>query len=450
MLDILRKAVNSGRSFASWTKLRLGGRASHKRESNAERDTSRQELKGRSPHLLLLAWSFPPEVNGGVYRPVSLVKYAVKAGWRVTVVSGPLNGQEGAAGIELLNSLPAGVAVFRALPAPPTSYRLLPKVDGGFQNIAPVSQAAVAACQYHPPTVVLASGPPFLTFISAYFVAKKFRVPLVLDYRDEWSIHTPQFVTASAFDKEWERRLLRAASAVVFATDATRDVYLAAINGLDASKCFVVSNGWDPDDFSGEPVASPRNSARGHDKFVISFVGSTGFMADPGAFLARFQEVMARCPSLRERLLLRFTGPKADELRGAFTSFQNQFQDSIELVDGVTKPAAVAEMRRADALLLLLKPFYDTTMPGKLYEYLAAGAPILVFGDTGLAASLVRRLGAGLVVPADDTSALEAALHRLLEEPGEHWETADRRSWIAGHTRSAQATRMLKLLSETQ
>jgi glycosyltransferase involved in cell wall biosynthesis len=436
MLDSVRKTVNSGRALASWMNLRAGG------------GTVPGNPGRRSPHLLLVAWSFPPEINGGVYRPVSLAKYAVKAGWRVTVVSGPLKGQESAAGLELLNSLPAAVGVFRALPAPLTSYRLLPKVDGGFPNIVPVSQAAVEACQDNPPTVVVASGPPFLTFISAYFVAKQFRVPLVLEYRDEWTIHTPHFVSATAFDKKWERKLLRSASAVVFVTEATRDVYLASIDGLEASKCFVVANGFDADDFAEEPAASTGNSPKSDDKFVISFVGTTGWAANPSAFLARFQEVMARCPLLRERLLVRFTGPKHDEFRGAFTSFRNQFRNSIELVDGVGKSAAVAEMRRAGALLLLLDSFYDASIPGKLYEYLAAGAPILVFGDTGIAADLVRRLGAGFVVPAHDSASLEAALFRLLEEPRARCETPDRIAWLADHTRGAQATRMLKVLSE--
>jgi glycosyltransferase involved in cell wall biosynthesis len=450
MFDIVRKALNSCRVFASWINLRFAANASTKRKSAVRGNVQPKAVDSYSPHLLLFAWSFPPEISGGVYRPVSLVKYALRAGWRVTISSGHLKDQPSAAGIDLLNSLPASVGISRALPPLPTSYKLLPVVDGGFPNIVPLAQAAVAACQQDSPTVILASGPPFLTFISANFVAKRFRIPLVLEYRDEWSVHTPHFVSASAFDKKWERKLLRSASAIVFVTESTRDTYLASIEGLDASKCLVVPNGWDPDDFAVEPVSSTASSVENRGKLLISFVGSTGGWTDPSAFLARFQEVLVRCPSLRERLLLRFVGPKSDEFRGAFSSFRNQFPNSIELVEGVPKSAAVAEMRRAGALLLLLDPFYDTSIPGKLYEYLAAGAPILVFGDTGLAADIVRRFGAGLVVPTDDSSLLEAALFHLLEESRAHWETPDRIAWLADHTRSAQATRMLKVLSEVQ
>ena len=450
MPDTVKKALNSVRAFASWINLRLATIALDKQYSFAGGGATSNSVGGNTPHLLLIAWSFPPEINGGVYRPVALAKYAVRAGWKVTVTSGPLKSPQSEAGIELLNSLPSTVGIFRALPAPPTSYKLLPKVDGEFPNIVPVAQAAVAACHHNPPTVVLASGPPFLTFISANFVAKQFRVPLVLDYRDEWSVHTPHFVSVSAFDKKWERKLLKSASAVVFVNESIRDFYLAAINGLDAGKCQVVPNGWDPEDFAEQPVPSTGNPMEKRGKFVLAFVGTMGWSYDPRAFLARFQEVLVRCPSLRERLLLRFVGPKLDEFRGAFSSFRNQFPDSIELVEGVPKSAAVAEMRRAGALLLLLASFCDTVIPTKLYDYLAAGAPILVFGDTLLAADLVRRLAAGLVVPTDDSSALESALFHLLKEPRAHWQTPDRTAWLEEHTRGAQATRMLKILSEVQ
>lgn len=439
--EIFERGINSGRLLASWWALRLGNPPEATRRAPSSK-----------PHLLLFAWHFPPAINGGVYRPHSLAKYAAKAGWDVTVVSGPLEESESAAGVDLVKSLPPTVHVFRALRAPAPSFRLIPKSgDGCFPEIITGLQAAVAACQENQPTVVVASGPAFQTFISAHFAAKQFRVPLVLEYRDEWSVHTPHFVEATAFDKKWERRLLRSASAVIFVTEATRDLYLASIGSLDAGKCAVVPNGWDPDDFRDAPSASARESLQSSERFTVSFVGTIGPHTDPSEFLARFQEIAARSPLLRERLLLRFTGTKGTgNGRRALENFRDQFQDSIELIDRVAKPDAIAEMRRAGALLLLLHPFYDTSIPGKLCEYLAAGAPILVFGDTGVAADLVRRLGAGIVVPAGDAAALKSAFERLLIEPREQWDTRERKAWVAKHTRGALAEDILQVLSAAQ
>ena len=90
MLDIVRKALNSGRVLASWVNLRLGTVASSRRSFGGNGRVRPKIVGSEAPHLLLFAWSFPPELNGGVYRPVSLAKYAVRAGWRVSVASGPL------------------------------------------------------------------------------------------------------------------------------------------------------------------------------------------------------------------------------------------------------------------------------------------------------------------------------------------------------------------------
>ena len=447
MLDRITRIVNSGRLLASWTKLRLDARDYPGPFLHAESGTTQSAVE-RSPHILLFAWDFPPAINGGVYRPHSLAKHAAKAGWQVTVLSGPLEEQEGAAGVDLLKSLPPAVKIFRAPRAQAPSYRLIPKSgDGCFPEIITASHAAVEACRQTEPTVILASGPPFHTFFSAYFAARRFRVPLVLEYRDEWCVHTPHFVDATAFDKKWEERLLRFASNVIFVTDATRDLYLASIGSLDSKKCFVVPNGWDPDDFFDEAAASASKSIVACDRFVISFVGTIGLHTDPSSFLARFQEVMARRPALRECLLVRFAGPKtAEKGRYLLANFRDQFPNSIELVGGVAKSAAIAEMRHADALLLLLDPFYDTSIPGKLYEYLAAGTPILAFGETGIAADLVRRLGAGIVVPTDDSFPLEAAFYRLLKQPREQWDTPDRKAWVVNHTRGELATKIMNVL----
>jgi glycosyltransferase involved in cell wall biosynthesis len=450
MLDKMKKAANAGRMLASWTNLRFGGAGLSEHFLHG-RGSAPSRLGERSPHLLLFAWHFPPAINGGVYRPHSLARHAAKAGWRVTVLAGPLGEMESAAGIELAQSLPPAVKVCRAPASPTPSYRLIPKSgDGCFPEIIAASEAALAACQDDPPTAVLASGPPFHTFISAYFVAKRFGAPLVLDYRDEWCVHTPHFVDVTAFDRKWEKRLLRSASAIVFVTEATRDLYLASVQGLDSKKCFVVPNGWDPDEFDQAPAVAPPSSKQGQ-RFVISFVGTIGLHNNPGAFLARFQEAVARCPSLLDRLLLRFTGPKiTEEGRRLLADFRDRFESSVELVEGVAKPAAIAEMRGAGSLLLLLDPFYEASIPGKLYEYLAAGPPILVFGETGIAADLVRRLGAGIAVPVNDSRALGASFERLLRKPCEQWDTPERKTWVAKHTRAELAGRVLNVLIQAQ
>ncbi len=53
-------------------------------------------------------------------------------------------------------------------------------------------------------------------------------------------------------------------------------------------------------------------------------------------------------------------------------------------------------------------------IPGKVFEYLAAGRPILAaVPPGGAAAGLIEEVGAGVVAAADDVEALRAALLEL-------------------------------------
>ena len=82
---------------------------------------------------------------------------------------------------------------------------------------------------------------------------------------------------------------------------------------------------------------------------------------------------------------------------------------------------ALAAQRAADALLLLIPHAGgrgDSVLSGKVYEYLAAGRPILAaVPPSGVAADLIRRTGAGEVVDRDDAG-------RSSQPRWRHWSIA--------------------------
>src|SRR6185295_9991245 len=107
--------------------------------------------------------------------------------------------------------------------------------------------------------------------------------------------------------------------------------------------------------------------------------------------------------------------------------------------------------RRAD-LLLLWKPDgagYRTMVPGKLYEYLDAGRPLLaIVPDGEEAARLATDAGAERVDP-DDRTALAAAFDRAFDAWAAHGPAPDRRpEWIDQHARGAIARRLGGLLDQ--
>ena len=101
----------------------------------------------------------------------------------------------------------------------------------------------------------------------------------------------------------------------------------------------------------------------------------------------------------------------------------------IVVPGSLTRERAVALQRAADALLLLASPRRTQLLNFKLFEYLAAGRPILALAAGTEAGRVVEELG-GDAVPADDVAAIVEALRRV----------------VAGELRPPNATRPPGLL----
>jgi glycosyltransferase involved in cell wall biosynthesis len=85
-------------------------------------------------------------------------------------------------------------------------------------------------------------------------------------------------------------------------------------------------------------------------------------------------------------------------------------------------------------------------IPSKLYEYIGAGRPVLLFADGGETGALVREIGAGLVVPRGDPRALEAALESIARGEAAARRPSAIEAWRRRHTREQLARDTFQLL----
>lgn len=345
----------------------------------ALRSRLRSSVKGRGTprgqRMLLLAWRLPPSVTGGVYRPWSFLRYAPQNGWEISAIAGPMQLTADEPGKWLLERLPRSTTIHRVAESElRPSWRWFPRVDGGFINALEVANFAYVKLRNDPPDVVMASGPPFHNFIAAYYVARRYGAKLVLDYRDEWSVGTNDFVRLGNCDRKWESFCLEKADAIVFVTQGFLDLYLETFNKLDASKCHLITNGWDEGDF---PTASASVDIGSHckeDKITISFIGRSGKFLPPDSFLATLDQLLLRDTSLTGRLRLRFVGRNFPDGRGPLEHFAHSRPDVFQALGKVTKPDAIRLMRGSSCLLLMnTGGKMVRTRPGKLDEYLAVG-----------------------------------------------------------------------------
>lgn len=427
----VRSSIDTVRARVRWARIRIP------RRPRGIRSTERDD----GLRLALLAMRFPPEIGGGTYRPASLASYAAKAGLNVTVIAGHARQRLTDAGAYLASLVPSNVVVHRARPEGQFAFSgLLPTLAGGLLELLNLYDAADQAFLSWNPDVILATGPQFYTFVAGQRLAARYGCPLVLDYRDEWTECPFDFVQSGELDRKWEKRCLAAAEHVIFTTESQQAHALESFPELEADRCTVLPNGWEPHDWIGLPAYHEGRTPDG--PLVVSFVGNLGNHTPPDEFLTELETCLDGRPDLRDGLRFRFVGTKSPEAAEQLASYP--WPEMIESIDQVTKSEAGRLMRESAALLLLNPPSLHRYIPGKLYEYMAAGPPILVHGAGGEVESLIERLGAGTVLAASDSDALAAALERICT--GSAGSTFDRTSWLTEHTREAIARRMIALV----
>jgi glycosyltransferase involved in cell wall biosynthesis len=138
----------------------------------------------------------------------------------------------------------------------------------------------------------------------------------------------------------------------------------------------------------------------------------TGTLVETPAML-RFLEALARRlsyePGRRGHVTLVIAGPYGEEYEARVRELD--LADIVRFVGPLPNAEARRLQREADVLLLVRNegPGYEAMVPGKLYEYLAAGRPIVAMVGTSEASGIARDCGAAVAAPHDGEAAVAAA-----------------------------------------
>jgi glycosyltransferase involved in cell wall biosynthesis len=420
-----------------------------------------------SRRLLVLAHFFPPLAGGGVHRVLSFARYLPAHGWDVTVVCAGEH-DYWVRDESLLARVPAATEVIRVSGGSALSawlrvrrdsgsgrrsggafarlrrladWWLLPDPYAGWSRRAAAAAAArVAHGGVH---AVLSTSPPDSVHLAAADLAARTRLPWVADFRDPWvglTWRTPPTPWHRARHAAMERRVLAGADLVLTAS-RTHLESLGASSGGRARRAEHLPNGF-------EPVV-PAEAAADPARFRVAFTGTLSQMDDAATLLDAVGQLLERVPAARGVLRVDLAGPYDTDHEARARA--RGLSDVVRYPGPLAHAEARALQRAAD-LLLLWTPRGDgfaAMVPGKLYEYLDSGRPVVaLLPARGEAADLVRRAGGEVLPPGD-----AAALARALETRYMAWRDTGRMpdarpDWLPEHERPRLAARLAARLDQ--
>lgn len=424
--------------------------------------------------VLLLAYMFPPIVDGGAFRPTAFARYLPEFGYEPLVLTRPDSGKLPVDPSQL-DTLPTAVRIervrsgfvdgwqeyFRRRLAWLRPIELLldrPRgwiADGVAWRIArrdqlrqwevswmhPAIASGLQLIERYKPEAIIATGPPFETLKAGWSLHRQTKLPLIADFRDPWTygvLWHPPTSRRARHEQAWEARVVRDSAAVVVVTPAMqatmKDSYPVA-----ADKINLVMNGYE--DLDGPEIAPPS------DRFVVSYIGSVMERRLPAVLFEALRRLRARHPEIARDLQVQLIGPNLG-VSSPTDLIRAERVDDLMVWLGPVSHQQSRMLMRSSHILLHIESTAAYAVSGKLFEYLAARRPVL--GITPLGSDDERFLnqsGAGRYVGLDEPDRIVAAIEAFWRD----WRNGSLGTkvdevWLKGFHRRAQTKKLASIL----
>ncbi len=236
---------------------------------------------------------------------------------------------------------------------------------------------------------ILSSSPPVSSHLAAKNLKDKFKIPWIADFRDLWTQnpYTNYFFIREYFERKLEIKTLKNADAITTTSShASEDLKILHRR----EEVYPVLNGFDTD--------QNMKNIRLSDKLNIAYTGSLyNGKRNPKLLFKAMNELNIENSVELSDFSIEFYGPIEGWVKEEIEKYG---LGNIVKLHGVVSRDDILRIQRETQILLLLSwnnPKEKGIIPGKIYEYLAAGRPILSIGPPqGPVKDLIESTNAGI------------------------------------------------------
>lgn len=374
--------------------------------------------------VLMIAYHFPPLAgSSGIQRTLRFVQQLPSFGWQPLVLTvGPLAYERTAE--DLQREVPPDTVVRRAFALDTTRHLSLGRryigsmarpdrwVSWRFDGV----RQGLRLLREFRPQAIWSTYPIATAHLIGAELQRRSGLPWIADFRD------PMAQPGYPVDpRRWqsfraiEDRVMQQARLSLFTTPSAQRSYAHSYPAA-AARMGVLENGYDEDSFLAAETLSSRPPPP-LESGVVTLLHS-GIVypkeRDPTELFVALQRLHAAGRIVPGRFKIRFRAPVHGALLVSLAQ-QQGVADFIEIFAPVDYREALAEMLRADALLVLQAANCNEQIPAKIYEYLRARRPILCLSDPqGDTVTVLRAAGITLSARLDGADEIAALLERFL------------------------------------
>lgn len=313
---------------------------------------------------------------------------------------------------------------------------------GWYPGAVRLGHKAVAEFQ---PDAIFSTAPPFTVHLVARALHRKSGLPWIADYRDPWAENCayntlPRLRPVKWINHRMEVSTYHEASRVICAAQRQMEIQSAKVSEEDQAKFRLIRNGYD--------LVTAPDQVAASDRFMLSYFGSIYPQRFPVRLVDALEQALTESDTFRKDFCFRLVGTVSGDIRTMLTSRLGS--DAVDIVPFQPSDAVQRMLYDVQCLLLTVNKAYlnELIVPGKIYQYLATGNPMLGIGPVdGESARLTAEYEGGQFCDYEDAD----GIRRFMLESHARWKAGTLNNGIRDLKplqRRTQAGELAELLNE--
>ncbi|MGE5343884.1 MAG: glycosyltransferase family 4 protein [Candidatus Omnitrophota bacterium] len=362
-------------------------------------------------------YAITPGQAGGS-RHYAIAKRLAQRGYRVTLFASGFNYQErretkctGEEPFTIENHEGVRFVWVKTTPYSRNNWRRILNMLSYCRQCLRIYQKLLSEERVEKPGVIIGSAVHLFAVWTAYFLSKRLKSTFIMEVRDLWPLTLVEFRRSLRFHPvvfalgRLDRFLSRRACRIISVLPGGFDYYQRY--GIARERVVWIPNGVETHLYTSDAGESPE-------RFKIVYTGTFGMEAS-------LHTLLEAAALIRERgLPIYFELTGSGERKSELVAMRDRLQlANVEFFEPVRKEEIPRLLAGASALWIGSRNVKNLYRYGfsfnKLFEYLAAGKPILFCIDSWY--NPVQEVGAGFVIPPEDPDALCESIIRLYEMP---------------------------------